>query len=109
MQGLASKYGELEDTTFNNKLQAEINIFKQERISYITEVRKSDKLPAGADGKLDVKIHTAPTAIPARQGQPAKTTEQLIQEKILNNEYNAGDIVNLGNNKFYIVTATGFL
>jgi len=109
LQGLASTYGELEDTTFNNKLQAEINIFNQERSAYITEVRKSANLPADSKNKLDVTIHTAPPAVPASQGQPAKTTEQLIQEKILNNEYNAGDLVNLGNNKFYIVTATGFL
>ena len=69
-------------TTFNNKLKAKIDIFNKERSAYITEVRKSSNLPATAENKLDAVIHTAPSPIPASQGQSAKTTEQQIQEKM---------------------------
>ena len=78
--------------------------FNFERKQYIdTVLGRNRNVPQGQTPTNT--IHNRPV-VPQNSN---KTVEDLVKQNVINGTYKSGDLVNLGNNKYYIITGTGFL
>ena len=101
---LDTRFGTIGDKEFDAAWKAEAGTFNTERKEYIdTVIKRNANVPTGQTATNT--IHNKPVA-PLNSN---KTVEDLVQESVTNGIYKSGDLVNLGNNKYYIITGTGFL
>jgi hypothetical protein len=101
---LDTRFGTIGDKEFDAAWKAEAGTFNTERKEYIdTVIKRNTNVPTGQTATNT--IHNKPVA-PLNSN---KTVEDLVQESVTNGIYKSGDLVNLGNNKYYIITGTGFL
>ena len=101
---LDTRFGKLGDKEFDAAFKAEAVTFNFERKQYInTVIGRNRNIPQGQTPTNT--IHNKPV-VPQNSN---KTVEDLVQENVTNGTYKSGDLVNLGNNKYYIITGTGFL
>ena len=101
---LDTRFGKIKDKEFDAAFKAEAGTFNFERKQYIdTVLGRNRNVPQGQTPTNT--IHNRPV-VPQNSN---KTVEDLVKQNVINGTYKSGDLVNLGNNKYYIITGTGFL
>ena len=101
---LDTRFGKIGDKEFDAAFKAEAGTFNFERKQYIdTVIGRNRNVPQGQTPTNT--IHNKPV-VPQNSN---KTVEDLVKQNVTNGTYKSGDLVNLGNNKYYIITGTGFL